>query len=352
MISGKPMTTDEYRKIDRLSASDLRLFVTDRRAFFKKNVEKQQEEEEYNRALLIGDIVHTLILEEDNFNTKYFMSICPEPPTGLMLKFVETLYKLTLLATDEEGNVTVDFKDIAKEAYKEAGFKWTFETVIEKFRGSNAELYYTELREAKTFNKKIVCLEDIDLAKKIVQTLKTHDFTREIVNLQSDENTIVLKEQKVEFELYDIEMKAMLDKIVIRLDTKEVFIYDYKIVWDNIKFYKEYYLYRRADIQGFVYYKACKALIEKDETLKSLNLEVRPPIFITADSTNFYCPILFEMSYDDLSNANIGFSLNDKYYHGVSQILKEIVIHKEKGNWSEPLSLQKQNGVVPIKHIF
>ena len=122
MISGKSMTTEEYRKLDRLSASDLRTFITDRKKFFKEKVQKEKpDEDEYNKSFLIGDIVHTKLLEPDTFDNKYFMSRCQDVPTGNMLSFTEALIKWTIFYTDENGTVTVDFKDIAEAAYKDSG---------------------------------------------------------------------------------------------------------------------------------------------------------------------------------------------------------------------------------------
>src|SRR5688572_2698440 len=109
MIKGPVVKTEkEYRKIGKLSASDLRLFSTDRRKFFRKVVlgEDISDEEEYSKALLIGSLVHTLLLSPHLFDEKYLMSICSSPPTELMLAFTEALYKHTILNTTEDGVVT------------------------------------------------------------------------------------------------------------------------------------------------------------------------------------------------------------------------------------------------------
>lgn len=353
MVSGKSMSAEEYRKIDRLSASDLRTFVTDRKAFYKKNVLKESEDEEYNRSFLIGDLVHLKLLEPENFDSKFYMSICPEPPTGLMLKFSEALFKFTVMFTDEHGNITMDFEDIAKEAYKEAGFKWTFPTVLDKFKGSNAELYYRELREAKSVGKKIVTVEDLNIAEKVITTLKTHDFTREIVNLETNDDFIVLNEVQLAFELEGIEMKAMLDKIVIDLKEKSVSIFDYKIVWDNQKFYREYYTYRRADIQGYVYYQAVQKTLQDILELDIGEFVIKPPVFIVADSTDFYSPVLFMLTDYDLINAQNGWiDENQRYYKGVLEILNELKWHLDNGCWGESEELQKKKGIVGLKHKF
>lgn len=324
-IKGKVVRTEkEYRKLDRLSASDLRLFAKDRKKFFKTVVMKEEdyEEEEYSKSLLVGDLVHTLLLEPQNFDTKYLMSICTAPPTGLMLAFVEALYKYTKLNT-VDGEVVKDFKYLAEEAYRESGFKITLDAVLKKFAGSNAEDYYNEIRQARSLGKVVVCVDDLSIAEKIVSNLESHPFTGSI--FKEDEHS--LTEVKIEdYDIDGVEMKSMIDKLEEDGSAKIVQPYDLKVVWDNQNFYREYYLKRRADIQGYVYWKAVKS--------RYPDYEVNPPIFIVADSSNFYAPLKYRMTEKDLKYAKEGFVENGRYYKGVSQILAEITWAQENNIWT------------------
>lgn len=324
MIKGNVVRTEkEYRKLDRLSASDLRLFVQDRKKFFKTVVMKEEaEEEEYSKSLLIGDLVHTLLLEPQNFDNKYLMSICQSPPTGLMLAFVEALYKYTKLNT-AEGEVTKDFKYLAEEAYKESGFKITLDAVLKKFVGSNAEDYYNEIRQARSLGKVVVCVDDISIAEKIVNNLESHPFTGYIFKEDEYSQT----EVKIEdYEIDGVEMKSMLDKILTDDVDGRKQVHDIKVVWDNQNFYREYYLKRRADIQGYVYWRAACHRYPDDIVL--------PPVFIVADSANFYAPLKYAMTTEDLNNAYNGFEVNGRRYKGVKEILQEITWAQENGIWT------------------
>lgn len=324
---------EEYRKLDRLSSSDLRTFALDRRKFYKTVVLREKdEEEEYSKSLLIGDIVHTLLLQPENFDEKYFMSICPTPPTGLMLAFTEALYKQTLLAMDDGGNVTKEFTELAKEAHTNSGFKWTLDRVLKEFTDSNAELYYKELREAKTYGKTIVCVDDLSIAEKIVTQLKTHPFTSDIFTRETDGRYKVFNELQIDnFSIDELPLKAMLDKVIVDTREKVVFLYDLKVVWDNIRFYREYYLKRLAYIQAYIYYTA---LQHADLGIDISEYTIKYPIFVAADSGNFYSPVKYLLNGTDITNAYGGFEVSGRQYTGVDDIIDNIKFCQENQNWT------------------
>ena len=53
-----------------------------------------------------------------------------------------------------------------------------------------------------------------------------------------------------------MKFKSMMDKVVVDHEKRTVQVYDLKCVWAVENFYEEYYLYRRAYIQAFLYWQA------------------------------------------------------------------------------------------------
>ena len=84
-----------------------------------------------------------------------------------------------------------------------------------------------------------------------------------------------------------------------------------KCTWNVEKFYKEYYLFRKAYIQGFVYFKAVESLTVGPDA-KYPGYTTLLPKFLVCDSINYYSPLIFEMSEDDLQEAYYGFSSRSK----------------------------------------
>ena len=174
MIQGKSKTEANYRAIYLDSSSSLKDFSMDRRKYYKKYVMNEEVAEKENLAANMGRIVETLLMEPEEFDSRFYLSSLASVPTGLMLEFVESLYRFTIEATDEKGNVNRDFSSLAQDAYVESGFKIKFEAVLTKFMGSDAEIYYKEIREIRSKGLTVVTIQDVANAEKIVNELKNN----------------------------------------------------------------------------------------------------------------------------------------------------------------------------------
>ena len=183
MIEGKTKTEALYRAINLDSSSSLKDFSFDRKKYYRKYILGESVEDKDTVAATTGRVVETLLLEPQEFDNRFYMSSCVSAPTGLMLAFVEALYKHTIEATDDHGNIIREFEDIAKDAYSDSGFKIKFDAVLGKFVGSDAEIYYNEMRTVKSRGLTVVTTEDVTNAEKIVEELRTNPVTHEVVTL-------------------------------------------------------------------------------------------------------------------------------------------------------------------------
>lgn len=338
MISGVKKSEKEYRQLDRLSSSNIRTYATHgRKDFFKQVIQKIKSEGNYNRAMKIGTLAHCKILEPEQFDKKFYPSICESVPTGNMLKFVEALFKHTVLNT-EDGIVTRDFKYLADLAYKDSEYSLKLETVLKRFKGE-PENYYRELRECSGTDKEVACMDDVNIAEKIKEKVLSHEFTKHIFE-ESSEYEYINEYQIEEFDFHDIPMKAMVDRLKIDHENKSIQPYDLKIVWDNEGFFKEYFLKQRADIQGFIY---DYALVKEFP-----GYTVHPIQFIVADSTNFNSPLIYPTDSSTLIKSWMGFTYDKYYYKGIRQILEEIKWYQESGNWNTSYEAFKASGIIKI----
>ena len=343
MIRGTK-TEKEYRAVDMNSSSSLKEFSLDRKKYYRRYVKGEQVEDKDSSAALMGRLVETLLMEPDEFENRFHMSSVASAPTGLMLAFVDALYSITMQSLDDEGNVKRTFEEISRDAYVESGFKIKYEKVLEKFVGSDAEIYYNEMRVVKSKGLSVVTVEDVTNAERIVEELKTNDVTQYIVNLVNSARYEVFNQFQVEgYEIEGMKLKSMLDKIVVDHEEKTVQIYDLKCVWAVENFYEEYYLYRRAYIQAFLYYKAIYFLDEFKD------YEVLPPKFIVCDSTNYYNPLVYTLTDDDLEDAWKGFTHKHREYPGVKQIITDLKWALENDVWNISRKNFENKGVVFLK---
>jgi hypothetical protein len=347
MIEGKQKTETTYRAINLDSSSSLKEFSLDRKKYYKKYVAGETVEDKDTQAATTGRVVETLLLEPEEFDNRFYMSACATAPTGLMLSFVEALYKFTKEATDENGEVKRTFEEIAKDAYVESGFKIKFDAVIGKFVGSDSEIFYNEMRTVKSKGLTVVTTEDVTNAEKIVQELRSNSFTHEVVNLVNSVRWEVINQIQVEGYVVDgHKFKSMMDKVVIDHEKKTVQVYDLKCVWAVEGFYEEYYLYRRAYIQAYLYWVACNKLIEE---LDINEYYVEYPKFIVCDSTNYYSPLIYKLDADDIQDALIGFEHKGRKYPGVKSLIEDLKWAKEMNIWNVSRSNYISNGVVKLR---
>lgn len=333
MIQGKSKTEAQYRAVLMDSSSSLKEFSMDRRKYYKRYVLNEHVEEKENLAANMGRIVETLLMEPEEFDGRFYLSSLASAPTGLMLEFVEALYRHSANATDEFGNVTRDFKDIAQDAYVDSGFKIKFEAVLAKFEGSDAELYYKEIREIRSKGLTVVTTREIDNAEKIVNELKNNFATADVVNLVNSSRWEVRNQFQVEGYTVDgHQFKSMMDKVIIDHQEKTIQIYDLKCTWSVENFLEEYYLYRRAYIQALLYWQAGIAMTKNEEELH--NYRVEHPKFIVCDSTNYMNPLIYTLSADDMEDAYMGFEHKGRKYPGVHDLIIDLKWAQENQVWN------------------
>lgn len=351
MIKGVNRTKEEavYRAIPTDSSSSLKEFSMDRRKYYKKYYLREKVEEKENLATNMGKLVETLLLEPEEFDNRFYMSSTVSIPTGLMLEFVEALYKITDESAGEDGVVARPMEEMVEEAYKASGFKISKEQVLNKFLGSSAEIYYREIREVRSKNLTVVTTQDITNAERIVEELRNNEFTRAIINLESNDKFTVIDQLKIESYYVDgHKFKSMLDKVIVNHEKKRIYIYDLKCVWSVENFYNDYYLYRRAYIQAYLYWRAVNWLtLQEDYPWHNYVVEI--PQFIVCDSINYYNPLIYTLSAKDINEAYDGFTVNDKVYPGVKDLIEELSWAQENDIWNISKKNYESNGLVTLK---
>ena len=349
MIKGTAKTEAQYRAVVMDSSSSLKDFSQDRKKYYKKYFLGEKVEDKDSSATNMGRIVEVLLMEPHLFDDKFYMSSCASTPTGLMLDFVEALYRVTRDATDEFGVVSRDFADISQEAYVISGFKIKYEAVISKFFGSDAEIYYNEIRMVRSKNLTVVNTMEISIAEKIVEQLKTNSATGPIVNLVNSSRYEVIDQMQVEGYTVDgHKFKSMLDKVVIDHDKKTIQPYDLKCTWSVENFYEEYYLYRRAYIQAYLYYRAMLSIVS-DRANPYHDYKVEYLKFIVCDSTNYYQPLIYTLDDDDMNDAYVGFVHKGRTYPGVKDLIAALTWCIETNTWTISHKNYLSNGIVNIK---
>jgi hypothetical protein len=347
MIKGDLKTEASYRAIVMDSSSSLKEFSQDRKKYYRRYVLGEKIEDDETKAATMGRIVETKLMEPELFDDKFFPSVCETTPTEGMLKFVEALYKHTKEATDEEGEVTRSFEEISRDAYADSGYKIAYEAVMKKFMGSEAEVYYQEIREVRTKGLTVVSVKDVTNAERIVEELQNNPITAPIVNQTKTAKIDVYNQLQVEgYTVHSHLFKSMMDKVIVDHENKIIQIYDLKCTWSVEGFYKEYYLYRRAYIQAFLYWHAGHYHFQD---LVDQGYKVEYPRFIVCDSTNYFSPLVYTLDTEDMINAREGFELKGYKYPGVLEVIDDLKWAIANDVWNISRKNHLSGGIVNIK---
>jgi len=195
----------------------------------------------------------------------------------------------------------------------------------------------------------VITSEDVNNAERIVNELKTNFVTSEVINLVNSARYTVHNQFQIEGYSVDGHLfKSMMDKVIIDHNNKTIQVYDLKCVWSVENFYEEYYLYRRAYIQAYLYYHAARSLtINENSELYEYTVEC--PKFIVCDSTNYYNPLIYTLTEDDLEDAYDGFEHKGRIYPGVGQLIEDLQWAVKNDVWNINRQNHINNGVLNIK---
>jgi len=347
MIKGNSKTEATYRAIVMDSSSSLKEFSSDRKKYYRKYVLAEKIDDDDSKAATMGRLVETKLMEPHLFDEKFYLSTCQGIPTGLMLDFVEALYKNMKEATNETGEITREFAEIAQDAYKDSGFKITYEAVMKKFIDSDAEAYFDEIMLVRSKGMTVVSINDVTNCEKIVTELRTNPITAAIVNQDQTARYDVYNQLQVEnYTVHSHKFKSMMDKVIVDHQEKIIQIYDLKCTWSVEGFYKEYYLYRRAYIQAFLYWHAGHFHFQE---LVDAGYKVAYPRFIVCDSTNYFSPLIYTVDTQDMTNARDGFDLKGYTYPGVLEVIDDLKWAVENNVWNISRMNHLRGGIVNVK---
>lgn len=360
------LTEAQYRALDIDSYSSIKVFIEDRKKYYKKYVLKQSIKEPDTQSTIFGSLVDCLLLTPDEFDNKFTLSITSTPKPQYK-KLIDELMNVTARSLNDSGEVTRDLEDMLEEAYNNVKFDRNgnivefkrdgFEVVKGKFMGSDMEIYYKQLRGAH--DKEVVEPLTIENALRVVNELRSNSVTAEIINMTTNSEVTVYNQfpiignlnnalrGSVEQGEEEYEAKCLVDKIIIDHSTKTIHIYDLKTAWDNEgEFLNNYFKYKYY-IQGALYFYLVVEWMKKQPQLEGYS--VRWPAFIVVDSSNYKSPLIYVTDNTNYYQGMRGFEIKGKYYPGVISAVRDMIWHKRTGIWNISRENHRNNGIVKIK---
>jgi hypothetical protein len=341
---------ENYRQIERLSYSDLKLFGKDKKQYYYLKVlkdpdviEKEEKKKAESPYIKMGNLIDIKLTDPDNFDN-LFIKTSASVPTGQMLTLTNFLFDYTLRDTDDKGVIISNFSDRFTEAYEAlktengGSLKSGEEKFLERF-GKEALDYFQE--KLNSIGKTIITADEEMKAEAIVESLKTSIGTREEVNWQHK-----VTKYPILFDVYGVPMKCELDEIRFEHTKKLIYLDDYKVS-SFIDTFQWNYLDDGYYLQAPLYYFAAVQHFNDHPEYKDYTV-VPEFNFIVSDYNNYQRPLIYKVTEDNLHGAWNGFKVGNKKYKGILQLMEELKFSTENNLWDMSVENFRNKGKVII----
>lgn len=210
-----------------------------------------------DKSLVEGKLIHRLLLEEETFHDHYIVSpnSIPKDRTKIL---VDTVFsKAEDILELDPGKEFKDFKEYILEVLKEIDY-WqnlkTDEAKIDKVNTEEVKSYWSFLKSNK--GKILIDQDTLSFCKRSVEIIKENKKASQLLGLDNiDKNIEVYNELEIESDipLLPFGLKGILDNLKIDHKTKTIYINDFKTTSKSLKDFKDSIEYYSYWMQAIIY---------------------------------------------------------------------------------------------------
>jgi hypothetical protein len=287
-------------------------------------------------ALKIGSLVDDLIFEtKEHFDKTYYL-FDGEKPTETLGKLCDIIIKNYIkIPTKEQVLQIISHNDFWKSIKKQ-------ELIEAKFDNDDFWNYLKCMFE--TVNKVIVTTKELNDAKELAHILKTHNYSKKIINTSLESHN----QFKFEFNYLNFNFRGIIDKIIIDHKNKKVRFIDLKTGADSALEFENSFIKWRYYFQGTIYTLAFKTICEM-LNLKEYSLEDFQFLYISKKEK---IPVLFNMSKHWIKAGINGFKIGKYRYKGLNEICANIEWCVKNNEYEIPEEIVKNNGEAYLRDNF
>lgn len=300
-----------------------------------KALNKSRELDPNGEGIKIGSLVDDLLLNKGNFNKLYYLYDGTKP-TATLGKLADIIFN---------NYKKIPSKNTILKVAQKNGFwmKWTEEKVISSF---DIPEFWNYLKAMYASKKKIlVGSDDIELAKKLVEVLTTHAFSRHIfINGLEHYNQF-----KFSIKYKGFILRGVMDKILIDHKNKLVYMIDLKTGKGPVEEFEASFIKWRYYLQEAVYVKAFSYLCE---TLGLKGYNLMPFKFLYISRTQ-QIPLSFTVTKKWHKAALNGFTTAGGWrYKGLDELIDDVRWHLDNKVFDVSKKVAESNGLIPLADDF
>jgi hypothetical protein len=286
---------------------------------------------------LIDDLLYSKLVNNKHFNELYFIYDGGKPTA--------TLGKLANIIT-ETHNKKPTTKQILQLVKKNSFWSNIVkeDILIPKF--DNKQLWNYLNAYYKAGNRVIVGTDDYSRAEDLVNTLLTHEYSKDY--FKETDNIVTLYQYPIKFEFNGFILRGILDFLRIDHKNKTVKPIDLKTGKDDAEFFSSAFVKLRYDLQEAVYTLAfehiCKELDLKGYTLLPFEF-----LYISRYEKT---PLIWEVPEKWHIAAKEGYKLNGRHIKGLYELINDIKWHWDNKIFDKSKLLHESKGRLVLNDDF
>lgn len=287
-------------------------------------------------GLKLGSLVDDLLfLDKTSFDEKYYLFDGEKPTATLgilcdiiLANYMEIPSKEDIVKISETNNFWTNIKkpDLYLAKFDIPEF-WEYLKVMFEIN-----------------NRIIVTTQELNNASELVHILKTHEYSKHILDNEFDNYNQV----KFEYSYKGFNVRGIIDILSIDHKNKKVIMTDLKTGKNPAIEFEESFVkwryYFQAALYSYAFDEICKALELKDYTLEPFQF-----LYISkSDKT----PLLFKTTDKWLKASFNGFRISKYIYRGIDELFDEVYWCWKHKEYNTPRRIVEANGVVELKDNF
>lgn len=320
---------------------DIRLSYS-RVSDFDRNGPKALKERTFvtNDGAKMGGLIDDMLFTPDEVEKKYYLFSAQKPTA--------TLAKVCDIITEQYAELPDDIDGVALAIISNNEFWGNIknpDTLIKKFAVPEFYDYLNAFYESK--NKTIITQEEYDTCEEIVEILKTHKFSKDVVAYPKKHES-KYAQFEINIEYRGFAFKGILDLLVVNHKKKTVQMIDLKTGKNPAEQFGASYIKWRYYLQEAIYQLAFESICEQ---LKLEGYTLLPFQFLYISRFE-KIPLLYTVSEKWSKAAIKGFKLNNYEYRGLDELLDTIKWHWEQKKFDLSKEVYEEEGTLILKDDF
>jgi len=328
------MNESDYRKHPAISQSALGYLDQHPKYYHFKMNNKSSSNADHFR---MGSALDTLITSPKEFYDKFHI-ITDYVPTGKMKIFCNAYIKYV-----SKG---LNTKEAKLQAYQDADYKNSSESVFTTFDTKSIQAYITERLELIT--KQPLSKEELVSLKKMEKLLKFSDHTRKYFGSRNSKNIEYHFQKALMFRAEGRDCKGLLDLMVVNHKDKTIEPVDLKSIGKSVYDFPKSFIRYRYYLQAAFYTEAVRQFKMTSAISTGRDLSdytVLPFKFIVIETNAYNLPFIYTTTPNDLRVGEFGGEMKgyDRKIKGFRQLLTQLAWHEENKYWEMAPEYHEKN---------